>query len=163
MQIMAVIYLTASPPQSSASSLPRLATVLDAVPEMSLSSPSQGERSPAPGEEFWHVSKGMARFKGGTFVPGCGSAARRAELVLTEPFPCTAQTTAQICSRREGGMWTKQHKPCHGPGFQTKESDPFSRQTGPFITFALSQNSLAEGEASLLRSIRGFLPSLSLL
>lgn len=32
MQSMAMIYLTASPPQSSASPLPRLTTVLDAIP-----------------------------------------------------------------------------------------------------------------------------------
>lgn len=134
MQSRAVIYLTAPPPQPSASPSPGL-TVLDAIPERSLSSPWQGQQSPAPGEEFWHIGRGLALFKG-------GSARRREGLVVTEPFPCTAQTTAQICSRREGGTGTEQNKPWHCPGFHPEEFGAFSRQIGPFIRFAVNSNSL---------------------
>lgn len=57
-------------------------------------------------------------------------------------LPLHAQTTAQICSRREGGTGTEQNKPWHGPGFHPEESGAFSRQIGPFIRFAVNSNSL---------------------
>lgn len=112
--------------------------MLDAIPEMSLSSSWQGEQSLAPREGIWDFSKGS---KEAPLSQGVDLHPGEQGLVVTEPFPCTAQTTAQIC-----------------PGFQTKDSDPFSRQIGPFIMFAVNENSLAEGKASLSGSIRGLFP-----
>lgn len=71
---MTMIYLTAFPPQSSASSLPRLTTVLNAeadnvwVSEMSLSSPSSGAHRLAP---RWQERRTWLERRSGTLAEGC--------------------------------------------------------------------------------------------
>lgn len=120
-----MIYLTASPLQSSASSLLGLTIVLETIPEMSLSSPSAHRESKAwpQGRNFGTLGKGWPCSKE---APWWGCAPRGAGAGGDRALPLIwAQTTAQICSRRERGMRTKQHKPRHGPGVQTREFDLF--------------------------------------